>query len=261
MKIFDVKNKYVLVTGASKGIGLEICKYLLNRGYNIVGVARNCDKLVELEQFYPNNKIEKIETDLRDLNNLKSLLARISYLDINLVVNNAGYGVWGKFVETDVEKEMNMIDLNIKTLHYMTKFFTKKFIENNNGRIINVASVAAFQPGPLFSSYFASKSYVLSLGIAINTELKKTKSKVRVVTICPGPIKTDFWLRSEYKQNNKKAIHGMNVTKYVKKTLKKALKTNRKNFLLTGFTNKLNKKLVDWLPLGIVLNAVYKKQK
>ncbi|QBQ07769.1 short-chain dehydrogenase [Spiroplasma gladiatoris] len=253
------KQGYALVTGASKGIGYEIVKYLLAKNYKVIAVSRNTQTLDNLNKNFTNIILEKWNYDLSDLNQVKNMIENCKNFDIQLVINNEGYGVWGSFLKTSLEKELNMIDLNIKSLHYITKHFAKNFYKNNLGRIINVASVAAFQPGPMFSSYFASKAYVLNLGIAINTEFKKLKSKVRVVTICPGPIKTDFWLRSDYKNINKS--HGMRVEKYVNKTLKKALKTNSKDFLLTGIVNKFNKLLVKIIPQKIILSHIYRMQK
>ncbi|AUB31980.1 SDR family NAD(P)-dependent oxidoreductase [Spiroplasma floricola] len=257
------KEAYAIVTGASKGLGYAYCEELLKLEYNIIAVARNTDSLQELQKKYSNLKIETWNLDLSDLNNSYKLFEKSKNLDIEIVINNAGYGVWGYFHETDLEKEMNMIDLNIKSLHILTKKFTQYFIQKNKGRVINIASMGSFTPGPVFSSYYASKAYVLSFGIAINTELKKLKSKARVITICPGALKTDFWNRSSNEQrakirNNSKTISS---SVYAKNSLKKALKAKKKNYIIFGTFNKLAKKLTKIMPEYVVLNSVYNYQR
>ena len=159
-----------------------------------------------------------------------------------------------------------MIALNIATLHILTKLFLKKFIVNNNGRIINIASLAALTPGPGFSSYYASKAYVLNLSVAINTELKLQKLTPRVITICPGPLKTDFWNRASANKVNKKrtkytpAFPTMGISKFISKSLDKALATNNKNYIVIGFWNHLMLIISKILPKKLVLKKVYKHQ-
>ncbi|QEH61791.1 SDR family NAD(P)-dependent oxidoreductase [Spiroplasma chinense] len=256
------KEKYALVTGASKGIGFGYCKLLLQKGFNLICIARDLSSINTLKEQYPNSDIKEIEADLSDYNSVYKVFESVKTLDIALLINNAGFGVWGPFKDTNLERELNMIDLNIKTLHIFTKLFVEKFIQQGYGRIINIGSIASFMPGPNFSSYFASKAYVLSLGQAINTELKKTKSKVRVVTICPGPIKTDFWKNSNFKENNKKeSIKTSDTDKFCKKSLNKALKTKNKNYILVGLKNKLLVSLSKRAPQKLVLNNVYSQMK
>ncbi|ARU91173.1 short-chain dehydrogenase/reductase SDR [Spiroplasma clarkii] len=204
-------------------MGFAYCEELLKQNYNIIGVARETKSLQKLQTQYPHLDIQAWDYDLSDLKNCHSLFARAIKFNVSLLINNAGYGVWGLFKDTDLEKELNMIDLNIKALHILTKLFVKHFVEKNCGRVINLASIAAFAPGPVFSTYFASKAYVLSLSTAINTELKKQKSLVRVISVCPGPIKTDFWSRSEYQNTNKKPpkIKGMTPEKFCHQSLKR----------------------------------------
>ncbi|WP_339020632.1 SDR family NAD(P)-dependent oxidoreductase [Spiroplasma endosymbiont of Atherix ibis] len=257
------KDAYAIVTGASKGLGYAYCEELLKLQYNIIAVARNTNSLKELQKKYSNFKIETWDLDLSDLKNAYKLFEKSKKLDIEIVINNAGYGVWGYFYQTDLEKEMNMIDLNIKSLHIITKKFTQYFMEKNKGRVINIASMGSFTPGPVFSSYYASKAYVLSFGVAINTELKKLKSNVRVVTICPGALKTDFWNRSSSEQRAKlrNKSKSMSSSVYAKNSLKKALKVKKKNYIIFGTFNKLAKKLTKVIPEHIILNSVYKYQR
>ena len=109
-----------------------------------------------------------------------------------MLINNAGYGIFGRFDETDIEDDLNMLNVNITALHILTKLFLRDFKKKNRGIILNVASSAGFMTGPLLSSYYASKNYVVRLSLAIAQELKKTKSKVRISIFCPGPVDTNF---------------------------------------------------------------------
>ncbi len=178
-----------LVTGASSGIGREIAIELDRLGYDIIAVARREDRLLELKAMLKNNA-EIMPADLSD----KADVFRIfnSFPDIDILVNNAGFGVFGEFFETDLKAELSMLNVNINALHTLCKLYLPGFKEKNSGRILNVASSAAFFPGPMFSSYYASKAYVYRLSRAINCELKKTKSKVRISVLCPGPVETEF---------------------------------------------------------------------
>ncbi|QBQ08070.1 short-chain dehydrogenase/reductase SDR [Spiroplasma gladiatoris] len=262
-KKIKLLNKYAVVTGASKGLGYEYCKELLKKGYNIIGVARNASNLNNLKTEFVGQKIIAWNFDLSVFENNVELIKKCQDYDTEIFINNAGYGVWGFFTQSDVDQEMNMIELNIKSLHYLTKKMIIKFDEQGYGRVINVGSMAAFTPGPVFASYYASKAYVFSLGLAINTELKKTKSKARVLTVCPGPLKTDFWNRSSNQKEAKykSTIKVMSTSTYAKKSLNTALKTNKKDYIVTGLTNKLVKKITKWAPLSITLSSVYKYQK
>lgn len=180
-----------LVTGASSGIGLEIAKYLDSLGYEIVLVAREKEKLESVAKQL-TNKSKIIVMDLSQIENIKSLYVLVKNDDIDVLVNNAGFGLCGQFVEEDLTKELNMIDLNIKTVHVLTKLFLKDMKRKNKGYILNVASSAAFQSGPLMATYYSTKAYVYRLTEAIYYELKKAKSNVHISCLCPGPVATNF---------------------------------------------------------------------
>ena len=180
-----------LVTGASSGIGKEMAKYLDSLGYEVTLVARDKEKLESVASTL-KNKSKIIIMDLRVLEDIKSLYVLVKNDDIDVLVNNAGFGLWGNFSETDLGKELEMIDLNIKACHILTKLFLKDMKRKNSGYILNVASSAAFTSGPLMATYYASKSYVYRLTEAINYELKKEKSDVVISCLCPGPVDTNF---------------------------------------------------------------------
>lgn len=180
-----------LVTGASSGIGLEIAKYLDSLDYQLILVARDKEKL-ELIGNELKHKPKIIVMDLLQESNVKSLYVLTKNEEIDLLVNNAGFGDFGYFTETDLNKELEMIDLNIKTVHILTKMFLREMTKKNQGYILNVASSAAFQPGPLMATYYGTKAYVLRLTEAISYELKKQNSKVHISCLCPGPVDTNF---------------------------------------------------------------------
>lgn len=180
-----------LITGASSGIGLDIAKYLNSLGYDLILVARNKEKLEEVQSTL-KGKIKIVVMDLSVESNVKSLYVLCKNEDIDILVNNAGFGGFGTFTETELNSEINMINLNIKALHTLTKLFLRDMKRKNKGYILNVASSAAFQPGPLMATYYATKAYVLHLTEAISYELKKENSNVKISCLCPGPVDTNF---------------------------------------------------------------------
>lgn len=180
-----------LVTGASSGIGLEIAKYLDKLGYEVILVAREKEKLESVAKML-KHKPKIIVMDLSQVEDIKSLYVLVKSDDIDILVNNAGFGLYGNFTETDLSKEMNMIDTNIKAVHILTKLFLKDMKRKNKGYILNIASSAAFESGPLMATYYATKAYVYRLTEAIHYELKKQKINVHISCLCPGPVDTNF---------------------------------------------------------------------
>lgn len=180
----------VLITGASSGMGLDMAKYLLKLGYDIIAVSKNKDKLKDVYKDYDNVKL--IDLDLTKKNNCIKLYDMLKDENIDILINNAGFGDAGNFSETSLDKELDMIDLNIRAYHILTKLFLKDFIKRDYGRILNVASMAGFMPGPYMATYYATKSYVVNLSLAIYEELKRDKSNVKISVFCPGPVKTNF---------------------------------------------------------------------
>ena len=184
-----------LVTGASSGLGRAFSKILAKRGFNLVIVARRRQRLVELKKELSEDygvKVKVLCHDLSDPEECRELFDEVSGVNIDVLINNAGFGVFGKFTETDLDSELKMIDVNIKAVHILTKLFLQKFVKRDHGYILNVASLAGFMAGPLFSSYYASKNYVLQLTKAIYEELRSDKSNVYIGAFCPGPVNTEF---------------------------------------------------------------------
>ena len=180
-----------LITGASSGIGREIAKVLAGMGYDLILVARSRDQLESLQRELTVPS-ELYVFDLSDIEACYRLYDAVSPGGLDVLINNAGYGHFGQFLETDLKIELNLIDLNIRAVHILTKLFLKDFVARNHGMIMNVASMAAFTAGPLMSSYYASKNYVLRLTQAINEELRHSGQNVHVCALCPGPVKTNF---------------------------------------------------------------------
>ena len=186
-----------LVTGASSGIGRDIARELAKRKYNIIAVARGKEALEnlkkKLEEEYKVN-VDVRAMDLIDREGCKKLHNEVKerYGTIDILVNDAGFGTCGKFTETDLDKELGMIDTNIVALHILTKLFLKDMVKADKGHILNVASIAGFMPGPLMATYYSTKSYVVRLTQSIRHELFKQKSKVKISALCPGPVATNF---------------------------------------------------------------------
>ena len=242
-----------LITGASSVIGRDIAKELAKRGYDIVIVARSEDKLNELKNEINNVKVESIPMDISNLDNCKELYNKVGYVEI--LVNNAGFGLFGKFNTTDIDREMEMVDLNVKSLHYLTKLFLKDMVEKDKGYILNVASIAGHLPGPFMSTYYATKHYVFNLSESINEELKKDKSHVRVGTLNPGPVETNFNKVANVKFNLS-SLTSEYVAKY---TVDRMLKG--KTDITPGFGVRCTRFFAKVVPDTLMAKIVYNTQK
>jgi short-subunit dehydrogenase len=193
-------RKTALITGASSGIGLELARIFAREGYNLVLVARNGDRLRQLA-----SELEKADgarslilaTDLTDPGAAAYVLDQTTRagLQLDVLVNNAGFGQYGLFAENDLEECLQQIQLNVTTLTHLTRLYLPGMIERKSGRILNVASTAAFQPGPLMAVYFATKAYVLHFSEALGNELDG--SGVTVTCLCPGATITEFHKRAK----------------------------------------------------------------
>ena len=247
-----------LITGASTGFGRDFVIKLSEQGYDIVAVARSKEKLEELKKEIKTN----VEIEIMDLSQKENAykLHEKYQNKIDLLVNNAGFGECGRFDKTDLDVELNMIDLNVTTLHILTKLFYTDFVKKDKGQILNVASIAAFQPGPLMATYYASKSYVYNLTMALYEENRRNKGHVKISVLCPGPAETNFFSRANVKFAIKPHSSDY-VTEY-------ALKKMNKNKLLivpglvpklTVFSNRLvPRKLAMKVAYNITERKLYK---
>lgn len=245
-----------LITGASSGIGRDIARTLASQNYNLVLVARDEEKLNilknELEEKH-KIKIEIITTDLSIEKNCKELHKDVQNID--LLINNAGFGDCGDFTKTSLDKEIKMINTNIIAYHILTKLYLIDMKKQNKGTILNVASIAGFMPGPLMSTYYATKSYVVRLSEGIREELKKEKSNVKISILCPGPVKTNFGKVANVKFHMREA-DSMQVAKYAIKQLKKG-----KFYIVPGIDVKLARLGAKIAPSTLVSKITYKIQK
>jgi short-subunit dehydrogenase len=183
-----------LVTGASSGIGLDLSRVLAKNGYDLVLVARTASKLQDAANELQKSGVSAgvIASDLSRPSAAAEIVAELTLrnIEIEVLVNNAGYGLTGPFVENDLQREVDMIQVNVVALTQLTKLLLRPMVARKRGRILNVASTAAFQPGPLMAVYYATKAYVLSFSEAIAEELRD--SGVTVTALCPGPTQTGF---------------------------------------------------------------------
>ena len=180
-----------LVTGATSGIGRSIATKLASMGWELILTGRN-EKVLKEMQSQIATKSEIITAELSDKNEVFKVYDFCKNKSVDMLVNNAGYGIHGKFDETDLDDELDMINVNITALHILTKLFLRDFKKRDSGIILNVASSAGFMTGPLMSSYYASKNYVVRLSIAIAEELRRDRSNVTITLLCPGPVDTNF---------------------------------------------------------------------
>lgn len=180
-----------LITGATSGIGLSMARILAGKGWELILTGRNTDILQKLKKELKTST-EVITADLSDKNEVFRVYEFCREKSVDMLVNNAGYGIFGKFDETDLNDELNMINVNITALHILTKLFLRDFKRRDSGIILNVASSAGFLTGPLLSSYYASKNYVVRLSLAIAEELRRENSNVSITLLCPGPVNTNF---------------------------------------------------------------------
>lgn len=180
-----------LVTGASSGIGYEMAKYLGELGCDLILIARDKGKMQELQKQLKCD-VKIIVADLSDESKVKECYVLCKNENVDIVINNAGFGDFGYFDETDLTKELNMLNVNIKAVHIFTKLFLRDMKKRNKGYILNVASSAAFAPGPLMATYYSSKAYVYRLTVSLYEELRKENSNVHVSCLCPGPVDTNF---------------------------------------------------------------------
>ncbi len=242
-----------LVTGASSGIGRDMARVLSKLGYDIIAVARDGEALSKLKDEL-NTKVEIISIDLASEQACKALYDTLKYRKIDILVNNAGFGDFGEFITTDLEKELKMIDVNIKAVHILTKLFLKDMVKRNEGYILNVASIAGFMPGPLMATYYSTKSYIVRLTQSIYQELQKEHSRVKISVLCPGPVNTNFNKIANVKFN----LKGHSSEYVAQYAIEKMLKG--KLIILPGMKIKIARFLAKISPEKVVAKISMKMQ-
>lgn len=240
-----------LITGASSGIGLEMAKYLSSLGHEVILVANDERKLNSVKDVMTTDT--KVYCyDLSVMDNCFLLYDKVKDEKIDIVINNAGYGIFGDYEMDNIDREMNMIDLNVKCLHILTKLF----VNNKNTKyIMNVASSAGLmRGGPLMSGYYATKSYVCSYSFALHEELRRRGVDKHISVLCPGPVNTNFNKVANVKFNIK-SLEAPEVAKYaIDKMFKNKL------LIIPGTTVRLGVFFSRFLPLKTLLKITYNIQ-
>lgn len=243
-----------LITGASSGIGKDMARYLASMKVELILVARNREKLEKLQEELPT-KTTIIVTDLSIEQKVKELYVLTKNENIDILINNAGFGACCDFDKGELAIDLPMIETNIKAVHILTKAFLRDMIKKNKGYILNVASSAGLLPGgPLMATYYATKSYVVSLTEAIFYELKRKKSEVSISCLCPGPVNTNFneVANVAFKV---KAMDSKTVAKYAIDEMFK-----KKMLIIPGFKMKCMKFFSHFLSDKSLLRKTYKIQ-
>jgi short-subunit dehydrogenase len=194
----DNSSSVALVTGASSGIGLALARRFAENGHPLVLVAPNESELEEIASAIQGEfgvEVTIVAQDLREPEAVNHIMSATEGIEIEILCNNAGLGQKGSFAEIPIEKDLEIIDVNVKAVVLMTKAFLPKMLSRGHGRILNTASVAGFEPGPTLAIYHATKAFVLSLSESLATELKETG--VTLTALCPGPVDTDFFTKAD----------------------------------------------------------------
>ena len=226
-----------LITGASSGIGREFARYLAELGYDLIVCARRTDELYKLRDELSNVNVRVITIDLSRDHDAFDLYEHLKEdgEEIDVLINNAGFGAYGKFSDVPLEREIELIHTNVCAVHVLTKLYLADMKKRGSGLILNVGSIAGFAPGPTFSSYYASKNYVVRLTEAIHEELRREKSPVKISVLCPGPVNTGFFDTA----NVRFAVKGLNAREVARYAFDKA--QAGKMVIIPGFMMKATK--------------------
>ena len=243
-----------LITGASSGIGREFALYLAELGYDLIICARSTDKLNALKDEIKNVSVRVITIDISRESDAFDLYEHLKEEDIDVLINNAGFGAFGRFLDVPLEREVELIHTNVSSVHILTKCFLKDMQSKNSGLILNVGSMAGFSAGPKLSSYYASKNYVVRLTQAINEELRRDGSKVKISVLCPGPVETNF----NNVANVRFTTKGLNARDVARYAFDKA--RQGKIIIIPGFLMKTVKFFEHFLPENLLTRISYNVQ-
>lgn len=244
----------VLITGASSGIGEAMAHYLDSLNYELVLTASDKEKLEKVKNSLTGNA-KTIVADLRNEKEVFDLYTKVAKEDIDILINNAGFGLFGDFVKTDLNRELEMIDVNVKAVHILTKLFLQDFEKKNSGYILNVASSAGFMAGPHLDTYYATKNYCLKLTLGIYEELRRAKSNVYIGALCPGPVDTNF----NRVAKGKFEIKGADKERVAKYAIDEMLKG--RTIIIPTFKMKVAIFLTRFTPTKLLLRITYDIQK
>ncbi|MCQ2979598.1 MAG: SDR family oxidoreductase [Clostridia bacterium] len=254
-------GKRALITGASKGIGEELAKIYAKNGYDLILVARDYEKLNVIKNNLEgafNVDVKVISMDLTLPSSSEVLFNSLRHNRVDVLINNAGMGSYGEFHKSDLKKEEDLIMLNVLSLMKLSFLYSNMMVENGGGTIINIASTASFQAGPLMSNYYASKAYVLSFTEAISKELKK--NNVKVIAYCPGPTKTGFLETANVSKEDLDKENMMSPKLVAQDIYDKSIKSN-KSVIIQGKKFKLALFFERFISRRTATNFVYNIQK
>jgi len=254
-----MKTNYTLITGASGGIGLELARLAANNHQNLVLVARSGDKLNTLaEEIRTTHQVDvkTMAIDLSETLGVEEVISLINkwQITIDTLINNAGFADFGNFATADLDKNLRMIGLNITALTHLTHHFLGEMVKEGRGKVMNVASIASFMPGPGMAVYYATKAYVLSFSEALSREVKGTG--VKVTALCPGPTDTGFAEAAGLGNSLFQSIFPPYTAAGVAKAGYKAM-IKGKTVALPGFMNKLSSIIPRFLSRSLIRNLVY----
>jgi uncharacterized protein len=253
------QRKTALITGASGGIGLELARLFARDGYNLVLVARRENALQEIAddlQKQHGIKAKIIAKDLASPSAPDEIFDALQDAFVDVLVNNAGFANYGLFSESDTQRELELLQVNVVALTHLTKLFLPPMLQKRSGKILNVASTAAFQPGPLMAVYYASKAYVLSFSEALFNECEG--SGVTVTALCPGPTQSGFQTRAAMTES--KLVQGQLMSSAAVAAQGYAALMQGKRRIVTGSNNRLWALAAKLLPTGATLKLVRRAQ-
>lgn len=242
-----------LITGATSGIGRDMAVILAKQGIDLIIASRDTKKMQQIARRLPVN-VKTVTVDLSKAEDCYYLYNEAKNENIDILINNAGFGAFGPTWEVPLETELNMLDLNVRAVHILTKLFLQDFRERDHGYILNVASSAGFLAGPLMSTYYATKSYVLRLTEAIHEELRQSGSNVKITALCPGHVETNFDKRA----NVRHSIGGVSSYKVAKAGIDGMFRGDV--VVLPGVLMKLTYIGEKFLTEPLMLKAAYKAQ-
>lgn len=243
-----------LITGATSGIGRDMAVILSKMGCDLIIASRDTQKMIQVARRLPTN-VRTIPVDLSKEADCYRLYEEVKGENIDILINNAGFGAFGPFSSIPLETELNMLDLNVRAVHILTKLFLRDFRKKDHGYILNVASSAGFLAGPLMSTYYATKSYVLRLTEAVHEELRREGSHVKVSALCPGHVDTNFDKRA----NVRHSIGGISARKVARRGIEGMFLG--RTVILPGVLMKLTYLGEKLLSEDLMLKAAYAAQK
>ena len=244
-----------LITGASSGIGRDMARVLAEKGWDLILVARREDRLFALKKEFAGVHVRCIGEDISTKEGCMRLYNNTKDEKIDMLINNAGFGVCGTFLKNDLDEELRMIHTNVIAVHILTRLFVRDFEKRGSGILLNTASFAGFMAGPMLTGYYATKSYVVRLTQALYEELRQTGSNVRVSVLCPGPVKTEF----DKVAHVKFSLKGLDSYAVAQYAIEKAI--NGKLIIIPWVQMKLAKFFLRFVSEKTMLKISYSQQK